>query len=57
MTADLIYSAIGASVGAGSSVFFVFRILLSAIKDDIRETKITAHMAHTRIDRILEKVR
>lgn len=54
MNIEFIASAIGAGVGASGSVFVVFRVLLSAMKEDIGEAKKTADQAHKRLDRHLE---
>lgn len=54
MSADLIASAIGAGIGAASSVFIVFRVLMAALKEDINEAKRSAAQAHRRIDRHIE---
>jgi hypothetical protein len=51
---ELLYSAIGAGVGASGSVFIVFKILMSALKEDINEVKHSADQAHQRLDRHLD---
>lgn len=39
MNVDLIASAVSAGVGAASSVFIVFRVLMAGMKEDIVEAK------------------
>lgn len=54
MNIELLYSAAGAGVGAAGSVWFVFRIMLSAMKEDIKEADKKADTAHRRLDNHLQ---
>lgn len=54
MAYEIIVLAGAAAAGSAGSVWAVFRIMVAAIKEDVREAKETAGQAHQRLDRHLE---
>ena len=54
MTPELLASFAGAGVGSAGAVWFVFRVMVAAIRDDVNDVKVSVRDSHLRIDKHLE---